>query len=111
MKYCFYGLYVTGVIVLSVLPGSGAPSPIWDKLAHCLIYMGMAILAAFTFQPGRSYRYSLIFAILLGVSLEGIQSFIPLRTASLYDGLANTLGVIAGAVIWRKKGLPLARNG
>jgi VanZ family protein len=36
--------------------------------------------------------------ILLGISLEFIQAFIPSRTASGYDMLANVIGIAFGTV-------------
>jgi VanZ family protein len=38
----------------------------------------------------------LVFATCYGVSMEGIQSILPWRSGSIYDIIANTLGVVLG---------------
>ncbi len=97
-------LYVLVVIFISMFPGRG--SSLWhiDKIGHFLAYMGMAILAFLAFNSGIARISALVFAIALGAMLEWGQSFIPGRDMSLIDETANTLGVLAGTLLFRLRG-------
>ena len=104
----FLLVYVLLVIVVSFLPSSGEPStlPI-DKVGHFIAYAGMAILALLSFETWPARLAALVGAIGLGGLLEWGQSFIPGREMSWLDELANTLGVLAGAVGFRLWGRAL----
>jgi VanZ family protein len=104
-----FTLYVLAVILVSLLPG-GRPSPVRiDNIGHFLAYTGMAVLACLTFNSGVARVSALFFAIALGAGLEWAQSFVPGRDMSLVDGIANTLGVLSGTVLFRLRGHHLAR--
>jgi VanZ family protein len=104
-----FALYVLAVILVSLLP-SGGVSP-WhvDNIGHFLAYTGMAVLACLTFNSGIARVSALFFAIALGVALEWGQSFVPGRDMSLLDGVANSLGVLSGTVLFRLRGRHFAR--
>jgi VanZ family protein len=71
-----------------------------DKITHFLGYAGLAILALLSFQRLIPRLLALIGAVGLGALLEWGQSFVPGRDMSLLDGVANSLGVLAGALIF-----------
>ena len=97
-------IYVLLVILVSLLPGSGASYGQTDKVGHFLAYAGMAILAALSFEGRIPRLAALLGAVLLGALLEWGQSFIPGRDMSLLDGIANGLGVLVGALIFYSQG-------
>ncbi len=78
-----------------------------DKLAHMVLYFGLGILLHLTFRNSENTilrKYAAIFAVLLGV-IYGItdefhQSFVPGRTSSLHDLLADGIGVTIAQVIF-----------
>ena len=93
-------LYVLVVIVVSLLPSQGISLWNIDKIGHFLAYAGMAILALMTFASETTQIVALLSAIALGAALEWAQSFVPGRDMSLVDGIANTLGVLSGTLLF-----------
>jgi VanZ family protein len=91
-------VYVLMVVLVSLLPSGGISLWHIDKVGHYLAYAGMALLAFLTFKSRVGRVGALIFAVGLGAVLEWAQSFVPGRDMSVVDGIANTLGVITGAV-------------
>jgi VanZ family protein len=47
------------------------------------------------------FRWVAVGCLLTGVLIEAVQGLMPLRTASPYDMLANTVGVVMGLLISR----------
>ena len=78
-----------------------------DKLAHMLLYFGLGLLLHLTFKNSENTilrKYAAILAVLLGI-IYGItdeyhQSFVPGRTASLHDLLADGIGVTIAQIIF-----------
>ena len=92
------------VIILSLLPSGGVPFWHADKIAHFLAYAVMAVLALSGFRS-RLFRPTALFcAVGLGTLLEWAQSFVPGRDMSLIDGIANTLGVFSGSLLFHLRG-------
>jgi VanZ family protein len=94
-------ILVTAIIVLSLIPGAPLPNITHDyddKIAHSFSY---ALLMAWFAAAERKILWpkiaSLVF--LLGCALECCQALIPYRTASLGDIVANSLGILIGAII------------
>jgi len=71
-----------------------------DKVLHFLAYFGLAAMAAAAFKERRPVVLTAFGLMLLGGALEIIQGFTG-RDMSIYDELANVLGVVAGAVAGR----------
>jgi len=78
-----------------------------DWVANILLFIPLSFLwAAFFHQTANSFRYFtaliiLIIAATLSLSIEFTQLFFPQRTVSINDIIAETIGAIAGIVIWR----------
>ena len=71
-----------------------------DKLHHLFGFFALAFSCRLAFLRVKLHWIALG-CLLAGVAIEYAQALIPLRTASLYDALANTLGVALGlAVAW-----------
>ncbi|MGI9289597.1 MAG: VanZ family protein [Pseudomonadales bacterium] len=73
----------------------------FDKLMHFGMYAANAVVAALAFPVARSYVLALLLLFLLGPLIEFLQHFSPGREASVFDQLANTAGLFAGALFSR----------
>jgi VanZ family protein len=83
---------------------SGPPPPVLqgqsDKLLHFIAYFGLAAMAAAAFMARRPVILACFGLVLLGGVLEIVQGFIG-RDMSVYDEIANTIGVVAGGTAAR----------
>lgn len=71
-----------------------------DKLHHFIGFFALAFSCRLAFLHIR-LLWLAIGCVLAGLLIEYAQALMPLRTASLYDALANTAGVALGlAVAW-----------
>lgn len=88
------------VVYLSLTPGIDPPGDFGgvDKVYHGLSYCWLAFLPQLVMQSPRTAKTLSLSMIGLGLGLECVQSFIPARTFSILDFLANTLG--AGLGLW-----------
>ena len=91
--------YAALVTVLSLRPSTGSSIEHLDKITHLLVYYIFAVFGYRMLKGGRHY-----WAICLGIIaysglLEVAQSYTPGRLMSGYDLLANTLGVVLGALV------------
>ena len=81
-----------------------APKPLWDfdKLLHAAEY---GVLAALLLRATHNPALSLLIAGLYGVSDEVHQLFVPGRSASPFDALADLAGAgaVCGLWYWRSK--------
>ncbi|MEW6248335.1 MAG: VanZ family protein [Nitrospirota bacterium] len=105
--------YATLIFALSSVshPEETLPSfltELGDKTLHLAEYgvLGALCYRAFRYAAGvRGARYSLTLAILAaalyGVTDEVHQAFVPLREASAWDWLADTVGATVGVIGWR----------
>jgi len=84
--------YILLVIFLSLIPtaalGIGTHS---DKLAHFIAYGVMGVLAYLFVESKQKRAYLFIFVISLGAVLEFFQFYIPGRSTSFFDIIANTV--------------------
>jgi|GEM_PF-6245794 len=65
-------------------------------LVHLLAYLVLAVLWR---GAGSAMLTSFILAVAIGGSLEFTQLFLPFRSASVMDFLANSLGSFVGGVV------------
>jgi len=94
--FLIYGLLVAFAslrVVIALPPGQ------WDKLGHFLIYGVFSILGYFLVKTPRAYQWVCVSIILYSGLMEVAQSYVPGRVPSGYDLIANTLGVLLGAVL------------
>lgn len=101
-------LYVLLVVWVSLVPGDGRSFWHIDKIGHFLAYSGMVIAGSMAFPSKAAQRYVVLFAIALGTVLEGGQYFVTSRDMSFIDGIANTLGALAGYFFYQRFGDRLA---
>ena len=89
--------YVLLVIILSLIPTAALGEGLHvDKIAHIIAYGIMGFLAYLSVSSVRKRFYFFFIVISLGVLLELFQLYIPGRSASFFDILANTLGAALG---------------
>jgi VanZ family protein len=99
--FVFYTVFIAFV---SLQPASGISIGNWDKVFHLASYAVFAVLAYGVVQNPRHYIYLCVAIVAYGALMEFGQSFMPGRFMSGYDFLANTLGVMLGAVMVVKLG-------
>ncbi len=77
-----------------------AISPTLQNALHAPAYTGLVILGSLAWGRPSLGRLALIAlaCVALGALLEFAQAWIPGRTASLTDGLANTGGAVVGCL-------------
>ena len=78
---------------------------VWDKLLHLIEYGGLAALVCRALLGEElgwlaAVAGAIIAASLYGASDEWHQSFVPMRDADVRDWVADTLGGMAGAVVY-----------
>ena len=102
-KIQFY-FYMFLILFFSSIPNESMPKTvglIWDKLLHVVEYtiLGFLGFRAFRYRK-KSLEMSLIFfGIFFGCLDESWQSFIPGRTPSINDVIADGIGVTIGVVL------------
>lgn len=80
-----------------------------DKLLHLIEYFGLALVFTRAFFNATSLKKSIIFWIIMllgfiiAMSDEFYQSFVPGRQSSIYDFIADVIGVTAGTWIYLRK--------
>jgi VanZ family protein len=95
---------VTVIVVLSLAPPLqlepfGAPS--WnDKVGHFLAYFALSAWYAQLYDSAVDMRRRLVFCLLLGAVMEGLQSLTATRSADWRDMVANSAGVVFGGSLW-----------
>lgn len=102
MHFVVLTIYAVFIAFVSVRPMSSASIEPWDKLFHLILYGVFAVLAYPVFKENRKYLYLCAGIVLYGGLMEFAQSYMPGRVMSVYDLMANTVGVVLGAVIAKK---------
>ena len=111
MKSIAYKLVLVGYMVLilciSAIPAKSIPILGFqhaDKVAHFLEYAILGILAVHSFKPKKGYQlfYIIFSGFVFGVFDEWWQSFISDRYTSLFDLLADSIGMLVGSSIFYK---------
>lgn len=76
----------------------------WDKIAHLGLFAVTGFMSVYgaTFLSGFKHRFifGLIFGLVLAVGTEFGQSFVATRSTSLYDLLADVLGLSLGMLFY-----------
>jgi len=79
-----------------------------DKVLHVVEYAGLGGLCYRAFRWGvsgqvasRALLFAIVTASLYGMTDEAHQLFVPFRESSWQDWLADTVGVVIGAMSWR----------
>lgn len=96
-----WGISICTVIYYSLYPSVEFPYDFWnaDKLYHCAAYCWLAFLPMAGLAIRRLALFAALSMIVLGILLEIGQYFIPSRSFSLLDIVANSLGVLLGILL------------
>ena len=90
------------ILILTLVPGNSQREVGHvDKIVHCCMFLVLSVNACYKFQKENRKTEALIWGIFFGLLTEVLQQFIPGRDMDIYDGIADTLGVIAGFYIYR----------
>ena len=106
-------LWLALIFTATSIPNPDVPSvPGVDKATHAIMYGVLAALVARALGPKAQVRSWLVGAA-AGIALSGArdewhQRFIPGRSASLGDWLADAAGagfvlLVSGATVWRRE--------
>lgn len=117
MRFVFRVAPVTVVVgaifFLSHQPGDSLHLPLFpgaDKLAHMVAYGSLALTVLWFFgkkgqeQKLKTAVYTILFCLLYGLSDEFHQSFIPNRSVSGMDIVADVGGAALVALFWYSNG-------
>lgn len=77
-----------------------------DKVKHFAAFFVMAGLYAHSFKTGPFAMFFYLF--LFGVLIEGVQYFLPYRSADVYDLVADAAGIVGYLALMRT--FRLAKN-
>ncbi len=89
----FWVLWILST-VLMLLPASELPAVnIWDKAEHAMTFAALMALA----WPAYHHRFTAqklaLYLVCYGIAIECIQHFIPSRSFSVLDMVADSIGV------------------
>jgi VanZ family protein len=114
MRYSWPALvWLLIVLVLTLIPGPAIPDVGFsfriDKIVHFFLFGIQMVLTAYALEkhtlsrgaPAHPILVSVIFSIAAGVGIEFLQRFVPGRSFSVFDMVANTIGVGIGYYVFR----------
>jgi VanZ family protein len=90
------------IIILSIIPDPFKYESVsfWDKIKHFAAYATLGFLCVSSFiASGNKWKvvfYSVLFCLLLGISLEILQAFVN-RSPDIFDALSNLAGGAFGS--------------
>ena len=100
-------VYLFAILAMSTIPGEEIPKiNIWsfDKILHIIEYFILAFLMINTLRIPNVR--SIFIVILIGIAYGGLneiwQGVLTSRYASVYDAIANGIGMILGSTITAK---------
>jgi glycopeptide antibiotics resistance protein len=73
-----------------------------DGLRNTVLFAGLGVawvMSSLSGRVGAEIERATLVGLGLSVTVEGLQLFSPIRTASILDVVTNTLGALAGAVV------------
>ena len=95
MNTLVFSVYAMLLTYASLRPaGTGSMDP-WDKALHFIAYAVFAVLGRGVVKRLSNYHKLCIAIVFYSGVMEYLQSFIPGRSMSGLDLIANTLGVVA----------------
>lgn len=86
---------------VSLVPVAALPHvTVWDKLAHAATYALLTLLLLPSQAPPRT-RVAGSWVMLYGVVIEFAQAMTGYRTGDWHDALANLVGILVAAGLWK----------
>jgi VanZ family protein len=96
-------VYAGIVAVASLYPGGDEGIEHLDKVVHLLVYYIFAVFGYRMLANKQYYLYLCLGIIIYSGLIELGQSYIPGREMSVFDLLANIVGVVLGAVVMNRR--------
>jgi VanZ family protein len=104
-----WAVYSTALLSASLLPGKSVPTVVllgWDKLAHAVAFFGLGLVtASIVIKQPRWPWIVMGYGLIAAVLSEVLQLFVPGRSCSIWDVVADMLGITASIVVaklWQK---------
>ncbi|MEZ5493097.1 MAG: VanZ family protein [Pseudomonadales bacterium] len=95
LRQLFFWATWSAATAVMLLPTSSLPTVnIWDKAEHAGTFATLMTLAWLAYQHRFSHHILVLSLVLYGVTTECIQHFIPSRSFSVLDMVADTVGVL-----------------
>jgi len=92
------------VLIATLTPGNGKiVGNYLDKVVHFLMFAFLAYQSLKAVIDKKRIPYILLACISLGLLTEVLQQFIPGRNMDMYDGIADTLGIIVAYYLYKSK--------
>ena len=109
IKISVFLLYLSCIMALSLLPPRDLPQVQLfegvDKLVHFLMYLPLSALLCWNLRAELSFRRvygAVLLSVLWGMFMEIMQFNMHLgRSFSWFDELANLLGAVTGALLYK----------
>lgn len=90
---------VVAISILSLMPPtSGVRVEVNDKFGHALAYFVLTVNCGLLISKGR-YPVLAVSVVAFSGLLEYLQGFVPGRTVSWYDLVANATGALLGCIL------------
>ncbi len=102
MKTFTFTLWIMGILTLmgfAVIPNLMVIENGADKMLHMTAFCLLTLWPTVTFIRMKHVYISAAILFSSGIVVEVLQGFVPMRTPSMEDILANLAGVAAGLVI------------
>lgn len=92
--YIYYWSSIPGSTINAV----GLGNETLHRITHFFLYF---FLCLSFYLPTNNILAAILLTILYGLSDEYHQSFVPLRSASLFDIYTDTFGALSAGIIWK----------
>lgn len=90
------------VLIATLTPGNGKIAGNYlDKVAHFLMFAFLAYQSLKAVIDKEKIPDVLLGCIVLGLLTEVLQQFIPGRGMDIYDGIADTLGIVFAYYVYK----------
>lgn len=90
---------LTIITYYSLRPPSSGDLPTNDKIGHGLAYLVLCYVVLLLFKEKKQIFYGVLFCLAYGVFMEFLQGFVPGRSQSFADIIANSTGVVIGLLL------------
>lgn len=97
------------ILIATMMPGGAGDLSIKyvDKFVHFGLFLFLSINICYRYHKSEKLIEGIIWAIFFGLMTEYFQQFVPARDMDIDDGIADTLGVIAGYYLYKKSRVSL----
>lgn len=91
------------VLIATLMPGNGKVAGNYlDKVVHFILFFFLSVNTCIKFMEHKKLIQILFYVVLLGFATEVAQNYIPGREMDIFDAIADTLGVMAGYMVYDK---------